>query len=109
MIQILRLNCYFIQKNINVDLLLTVYYLVWQLKKIQTIFIATNGLNDVKDIIINGKQFQGIGIIHISEIENWDKIKNKSNWTNVISTDTAFPITAKHFAFAFETIDCIIY
>ena len=66
------------------------------------IFITTNGLNDAKDILINGKVFQGIGVIYISEIENWDKIKKKSYWTNVILTDTAFPIVAKHFAFAFE-------
>ena len=69
------------------------------------IFITTNGLNDAKHILINGKLFQGIGTIYISEIENWDKIKNKSHWTNVILTDTAFPIVAKHFAFAFETRD----
>ena len=69
------------------------------------IFITTNGLNDAKDILINGKVFQGIGVIYISEIENWDKIKNKSHWTNVILTDSAFPIAAKHFAFAFETAD----
>ena len=42
------------------------------------IFITTNGLNDAKHILINGKLFQGIGTIYISEIENWDKIKNKS-------------------------------
>ena len=41
----------------------------------------------------------------ISVIENWDKIKNKSHWTNVILTDSAFPVAAKHFAFAFETAD----
>ena len=70
-----------------------------------TIFITTNGLNDAKDILIIGKLFQGIGIIYISEIENWDKIKNKSHWTNVILTDSAFPVAAKHFAFAFETAD----
>ena len=69
------------------------------------IFITTNGLNDAKDILINGKVFQGIGVIYISEIENWDKIKNKSYWTNVILTDSAFPVAAKHFAFAFETSD----
>ena len=69
------------------------------------IFITTNGLNDAKHILINGKLFQGIGTIYISEIENWDKIKNKSHWTNVILTDTAIPIAAKHFAFAFETRD----
>ena len=67
------------------------------------IFITTNGLNDAKDILINGKVFQGIGVICISEIENQDKIKNKLYWTNVILTDTAFPIVVKHFAFAFET------
>ena len=39
------------------------------------IFITTNGLNDTKDIFINRKIFQGIGVIYISEIENWDKIK----------------------------------
>ena len=41
------------------------------------IFITTNGLNDAKDILINGKIFQGIGVIYISEIENWDKIKKE--------------------------------
>ena len=39
------------------------------------ISIATNGLNDAKDILINGKIVQGIGVIYISQIENWDKIK----------------------------------
>ena len=34
------------------------------------IFITTNGLNDAKDILINRKIFQGIGVIYISEIEN---------------------------------------
>ena len=71
----------------------------------KVIFITTNGLNDAKDILINSKIFQGIGIIYISEIENWNKIKNESHWTNVILTDSAFPIAAKHFAFGFETTD----
>ena len=69
------------------------------------IFITTNGLNDAKYILINGKLVQGTGTIYISEIENWDKIKNKSHCTNVILTDTAIPIAAKHLAFAFETRD----
>ena len=71
----------------------------------KAIFITTNGLNDAKDILINGKLFQGIGVIYISEIENWDKIKNESHWTNVILTDSELPIAAKHFSFAFETAD----
>ena len=41
----------------------------------------------------------------ISEIENWNEIKNESDWTNVILTDSKFSIAAKHFAFGFETTD----
>ena len=69
------------------------------------IFITTNGLNNAKDILINSKIFQGIGVIYISEIENWNKIKNESHWINIILTDSAFPISEKHFAFGFETTD----
>ena len=56
-------------------------------------------------MLINGKLFQGIGAIYISEIENWDKIKNKSHWLNVKLTDSLIPIAAKHFAFSFEAQD----
>ena len=72
---------------------------------INAIFITTNGLTDAKQILIERKLYQGIGVIFISEIENWDKIKNTSHWTNVVLTDSAFPTAAKHFAFAFETTD----
>ena len=68
----------------------------------KVIFIATNCLNDTKDILINGKTFHGI---YISEIENWNKTKKESHWTNIILTDSAFPLSAKHFAFGFETTD----
>ena len=71
----------------------------------KAIFITTNGLNNAKDILINGKIFQGVGVIYISEIENWNKIKKESQWTNLILTDSVFPIAAKHFAFGFETTD----
>ena len=71
----------------------------------KTIFITTNGLNDAKDLLINSKIFQGTDVIYISEIENWNKIKNESYWTNVMLADSTFPIAAKHFAFGFETTD----
>ena len=58
-----------------------------------------------KRLLINGKIFQGVGAIYFSEIENWIKKKNESHWTNVILTNSAFPIAAKHFAFGFETTD----
>ena len=71
----------------------------------KVIFITTNGLNDATDILINSKLFQGIGVIYISDIENWDKISNESHWANVVLTDSIYPIAAKHFAFGFETTD----
>ena len=43
----------------------------------KVVFIITNGLNNEKDILINGKIFQGVDVIYISEIENWKKIKNE--------------------------------
>ena len=36
----------------------------------KVIFITTNGLNDAKGILINGKIFQGVGVIYIFETEN---------------------------------------
>ena len=70
-----------------------------------TIFITTNKLIDATHMLINGKLFQGIGAIYISEIEIWDKIKNKSHWLNIKLTDSLIPRAAKHFAFGFETQD----
>ena len=34
-----------------------------------------------------------------------EKHLKKSHWTNVVLTDSQYPIVAKHFAFAFETTD----
>ena len=41
----------------------------------KTIFITTNGLNDAKDILINGKLFQGIGIVYIQKLKIGIKLK----------------------------------
>ena len=40
---------------------------------INAIFITTNDLNDAKQILVKRKLYKGIGVIFISEIENWDK------------------------------------
>ena len=44
-------------------------------KDTDVIFITTNGLNDKKELLINGKLFQGIGVIFTSEIDGWKDIK----------------------------------
>ena len=71
----------------------------------KTIFIIPNDLIDAKQILINCKLFQAIGMIYTSEIKNWLEIKKQSHWVNVKLTDVIIPIAAKHFAFSFETQD----
>ena len=106
MIQIFRRNYYFLQKKYKYRFIANSFLFTFSIKEdTKVIFIAINGLNDAKDILINGKIFQRIVVICISEIENWNKIKKESHWTNVILTDSVFPIAAKHFAFGFETTD----
>ena len=34
-----------------------------------------------------------------------EKYLEKSHWTNAVLTDSKYPITARHFAFGFETTD----
>ena len=82
--------------------MLIVYFLVQRLHKKQTLFLL---LPMNYNMLINRKLCQGIEVIYISEIENWDRIKNKSHWLNVKLTDSLTPIAPKHFAFVFETQD----
>ena len=74
-------------------------------KDTNAVFITTNGLNNAKEILINGKLVQGIGVIFTSEIEDWKNIKKTSDWVNVVLADSQYLIAAKHFVFTFETTD----
>ena len=78
-------------------------------KDTNAIFITTNGLNNAKELLINGKLFQGIGVIFTSEIDCWEDILKTSHWTSVVLMDSKNPIAAKHFAFGFETTDLHIF
>ena len=106
MIQKIKQNYFYIQKKYKHRFIANSLLSSSAIKEdTKAIFITTNGLIDAKDILIKGKLFQGIGVIYISEIENWDKIKNKSHLTNVILTDSEWPIAVKYFSFAFETAE----
>ena len=62
-------------------------------------------MNDARDILINGKLFRGMEQ-YIFQKEKGGKIfKKKLHWTNAVWTDLKYPITARHFAFGFETTD----
>ena len=108
MVQIFILNYYFLQKKYKYRFIANSFLFSSSIKEdTKVIFIAINGLNDAKDILINGKIFQRIGVICISEIKNWNK--KESHWTNEILTDSVFPIAAKHFAFFLKQQIYIIY
>ena len=78
-------------------------------KDTNVIFITTNGLNNAKELLINGKLFQGIGVIFTSEIDCWKDILKTSHWTSAVLMDSKNLIAAKHVAFGFETTDLHIF
>ena len=69
------------------------------------IFSIFNGLNNARDPLINRKLYKSLGIININEIRDWTKIKGESKWINNICNDSENPTFAKHFTFAFETVN----
>ena len=69
------------------------------------IFLICNGLNDARDSLINGKLYKSLGRININETRDWTKIKGESKWIDIIFNDSENPTLAKHFAFAFETVN----
>ena len=73
-------------------------------KETQVIFLTVSGLNEARDIFINGKVYKAIGCIFTNEIEGWDKIKKTtSNWVSCKLTNSKYPFGAKHLAFEFDT------
>ena len=69
------------------------------------IFLICNGLNDARDLLINGKLYKSICVTNISKIKDWTKLNGVSKWINIIFNDSENPTLAKHFAFAFETVN----
>ena len=69
------------------------------------IFLICNELNDARDSLINGKLYKSIGVININEIKDWIKLKGESKWINIIFNDSENPTLAKHFVFAFKTVN----
>ena len=70
----------------------------------QQIFIVCYNLDSAKKALINGKLYSILGIINISEIKNWDKVKGKSIYVSVKFDDISSTVeSATHFAFKFKT------
>ena len=69
------------------------------------IFLICNGLHDARDSLINGKLYNRFGVININKMRDWKKIKGESKWINIIFNNSENLTLAKHFAFAFETVN----
>ena len=69
----------------------------------EVIFLTVSGLNEAKDIFINGKLYKPIGCIFTNEIEGWGKIKKTSNWVSCKLSNSKYPFGAKHLGFEFDT------
>ena len=70
----------------------------------ELIFLTVTGLNEARDIFINGKLYKAIGCIFANEIEGWDNLKKStSNWVSCKLTNSKYPFGAKHLAFEFDT------
>ena len=70
----------------------------------KVIFLTVTGLNEARDILINGKVYKAIWCIFTNEIERWDKIKKTtSNWVSCKLTNSRYPHAVKHLSFIFDT------
>ena len=70
----------------------------------EVIFLTVTGLNEARDIFINGKSYKAIGCIYTNEIEGWDQIKKTtSNWVSCKLSNSKYPFGVKHLGFEFDT------
>ena len=67
------------------------------------IFLISNGLNNARTSLINGKVYKVIVVVNVNEFTNWTELNGKSKWVDIVFNDSENPTLAKHFAFGFET------
>ena len=69
----------------------------------EVIFITCDRLTKAKSALINSKLYKLLGFVYLSEIKNWDLIKNDSKRAQDVLIDSEHHSKASHFAFAFTT------
>ena len=67
------------------------------------IFVTCDSLTEAKTALINSKLYKTLGVVYLSEIKDWDLIKNDSKRTRAVIVDSKYHLKASHFAFAFTT------
>ena len=72
-------------------------------QEIKVIFLISNGINDARTSLINGKIYKSIGVVNVNKRTKGAELKGKSKWVNIVFNDSENPTLVKHFVFAFET------
>ena len=73
-------------------------------EKTEVIILAVSGLNEAKDMLLNGKKIKTIGCIYTNEIEGWEEVRKKtSNWVSCKFSNKKYLVGAKHIGFEFIT------
>ena len=67
------------------------------------IFITCEGLTEAKTALINSKLYETLDVVYLSQIKDWDLIRNNSKRAHAVFVDSKFHSKTSHFAFAFTT------
>ena len=62
-----------------------------------------DGLSDAKEALINYKIYKTLGLVHFSEIKNWNLIKSESKRSQAAFVNSEYHTKSSHFGFAFIT------
>ena len=67
------------------------------------IFITCDSLTEAKTAFINATLCKTLGVVYLSEIKDWDVIKNNSKIVQAVFVDFEYYSKGSYFAFAFTT------
>ena len=67
------------------------------------IFVMCNGLTNAKEALINSKIYKTLGVVYLTEIKNWNLVKDEARRLYPIFTDSEYHTKSSHFGFAFKT------
>ena len=66
------------------------------------IFVTCDGLSDDKEALINSKIHKVLGVVYISEIENWNLLKSETKRSQAVFEDSEYHTKSSHFSFAYN-------
>ena len=67
------------------------------------IFMTFDGLTEAKTALINSKLYETLGVVYLSEIKDWDLIRNDSKRAQTVFVDSECHSRVSHFPILFTT------